>query len=386
VEAARVEAERALGLVVAGKFKEARASAETAQRVLLEQRGPDDAETMQSRYVLGVIQEQLRDDEAAVASLRTATAGFETLYGADDARLVGTLQSLGEVLRRRGEIDAARGALDRAIAIGRLRYGQRHPLVAMALTKLAAIEITAARSEVAVRVLDEAEQAVVEGDLSARAQVLATRGRVRLELEEDGARAEPDLREALRLRRASADGRNPIEWFTQAELGVAVALQGRHAEAEQLLLEAQRELLAQLGPGAYQNALLAHRLSRAYALAGRWPASADAMRDTIQITEKNYGDDHVLSFHYRLILVDRLSHVAAARAEAVALADALEARWAGRPEVEDGLAELALHRARLRLAGGDAAGARAIARAAVAAGDRPADDDVRRQLQAIAGG
>ena len=55
--------------------------------------GAGNAESIAALTTLGAIQEQLRDDQAALKTLREAVATIESTYGKQDARLVRPLQS-----------------------------------------------------------------------------------------------------------------------------------------------------------------------------------------------------------------------------------------------------------------------------------------------------
>jgi serine/threonine protein kinase len=383
VERARVDARHALALVQGSNFKQARTLAENAHRRFAERLGAQDPETLDALAMLGVILEQVRDDAAARRALEQALAGIEARFGSTDARLIGVLLSLGELHRRSNAFDPGRAALQRAAALTREHYGERHAERSMALTRLAALEIVAGDSDAAIQALDAAEQAVPEGDHAARAQVLASRGRARLD-RGDGVAAEPDLREALRLRRELGGERNGIAWYSQAELGMALSLQSRFDEAERLQREASDRLRALLGPDAYQNALLADRLAITYVRSRRWPDAIASLREAVRVAELTYGPDHVAVFEYRRKLVEPLSQQVPTRAEARALGDTLAATWNARADVAKSLAELAWHRAQAHAALGYAAKAAAIAREALARADWPSDAATRAGLEGLA--
>jgi len=187
VEAARIDARRAVSLVWLGRFKDARTAAENADRVLSARLPAVDPERINARVVLGIILEQLREDAAAQDALRSAIAAIEAGFGPNDARLVQPLQYLGEVLRRSRAFDEARALLARGAAIARAQFGARHGTVSNILARLATVERDAGDAPRAIAVLDEAEVALPDGEANARAQLLATRGGTLLELG-DGAR------------------------------------------------------------------------------------------------------------------------------------------------------------------------------------------------------
>ncbi len=73
------------------------------------------------------------------------------------------------------------------------------PLADILATR-ATLESEAGEAASAITALDAAERALPENETTSRAQMHATRGKIWMELE-DGKRAEPDLRAALKLRR-----------------------------------------------------------------------------------------------------------------------------------------------------------------------------------------
>jgi serine/threonine-protein kinase len=380
IDAARVDAQRALSLVWTGRFKDALAAANSSYRVLRDRLGAQAPETLSAQITLGATQEQLRDDAAAQASLRAAIAGLEVNFGETDARLVWPLQSLGEVLRRQRDFAAARGFLARGTRIARAQFGERSVQLANILLRQATVERDAGALDAAVGFLDEAERALPEGELSGRAQLLATRGGTFIE-SGDGVRAEADLREALRLRRDTGGLSTGLAWFTQAQVGEALALQGRFADAHRLQSEAALELRKLLGPDAYQNALIAMRWAKTFDREGDWPGAVLQWREAARLVEKTYGQEHFGSFEQRLALAHSLSKYPAGRAEAADIADELLARWAGNPAIRASYADLVLLRCSLHR---DPAEARRLAADALAQSDLQADEKQRVALRGYA--
>jgi serine/threonine-protein kinase len=331
VAVARVQARRAVGLVVLSKFREAREAAGAAHRILSRDLGPGSPEAIDAAVTLGLVQEQLREDVDAQTTLRSAIAAIEARFGPDDVRLCQPIILLGEVLRRARGFEEAGALLARGAAIARARLGERSALLARLLTQAAANARDAGALDDAIEKLDAAWAAVPDGETGSRAQVLATRGAIRLE-QGDGARAEPDLREALRLRRESGGERTGLAWFAQAQLGDALSLQGRFDEAHALQAEAAERLRALLGPDAYQNALIAQRRGAAFARQRDWVGAAAQYRETLRLVEKTYGPDAYGSFETRLELASALAELPAERAAAREIIEALVAQWIDRPE------------------------------------------------------
>ena len=385
IDAARIDARRAIGLVLLGRFKDARAAAEEADRVLSAQLAEGDSERIAARINLGAILEQLREDALAQAAFRSAIAAIESAFGPDDARLVAPLISLGELLRRERGFDEARALLTRGAAIARTQFGARHSKVANVLIRLATVERDGGDARRAVAVLDEAEAALGDGVADARAQVLATRGGTWIELG-DGARAQADLREAVRLRRETGGLRTGLVWFTQAQLGEALAMQGRLDEAHALQSEAALELRKLLGPDADQNALIAQRWAKTFDARGDAQGAATQWREARRLIEKTYGAAHHGYLQASVALATSLSSLAEGRAEAAAIADALLGQWSAKPEFAAQMADAVVLRCRLHLAANERPPAVALARNALQRIDSSADPERRASLQAIVDG
>ncbi len=385
IGAARIDARRAISLVYLGRFKDARAAAEEADRVLSAQLAEGDSERIAARINLGVILEQLREDALAQAAFRSAIAAIETAFGPDDARLVAPLMSLGEVLRRRRGLDEARALLTRAAAIARAQFGARHSKVANVLMRLATVERDGGNARRAVAVLDEAEAALGDAGAESRAQLLATRGGTWIELG-DGARAETDLREAVRLRRETGGLRTGLVWFTQAQLGESLMLQGRLDEADALQSEAAGELRKLLGPDAYQNALIADRWAKTFDARGDARNAATQWREVRRLTEKTYGVAHHGYLEASVALATSLSTLAEGRAEATTIVDAILGQWSDKPEFAAQVADAVVLRCRLHLAANERPQAVALAQTALQRIDAGMDSERRASLQAIVDG
>jgi serine/threonine-protein kinase len=381
LEAARIDAQRALSLVQLGRFKDARAAAEHADRVLQARLPAADPERISARITLGIILEQLREDAAAQDALRSAIAAIEAGYGDDDARLVVPLQSLGEVLRRARSFDEGRVVLARGANIARAQFGAVHVTLSNMLLRLATLERDAGDAQRAIAVLDEAEAALPSGEVGARAQLLATRGGTWIELG-DGVRAEADLREAVRLRRESGGLRNGLAWYNQAQLGEALLLQGRLDEANAVQADAARELRALLGPDAYQNALVAQRWAKTLEARGDFDAAAAQWRESLRLVEATYGVDHFGHLDMGSRLAAALARTPAGLDEAIALADALLARWQGRPDSAGPIMVLRVLRCTHAATPADAQAARAL----LASADADLDGGQRSALERCAAG
>ena len=383
LEVARIEAGQALSLVSLGKFKEAAGAAIHAHYVLNAELGPANRESISALVTVGVIEEQLREDKAALATLGSAIRLIETNFGVEDARLVTPLQTLGEVLRRARDFDAARSNLERGVTIARKRFGAKNARVSAILIRLAGVERDAGNMPHAITLLDEAEAALGEADEASLAQILNTRGSIRIELG-DGVQAEADYRRSLDLHRSSGDRRSGVMWFSQAQVGTALALQGRFAEALQLQLESADEVRKLLGPDAYQNALIAVRLAQTYSKKSDLRNAVVQWREALRLIEKTYGRDHFGHFDWSLELARALESIPDSRSEAAAILDELITRWHGNPKIAGSEASLVLLRCKLHVEAGRIEDAAALARSSLARKDFVANEDESRQLQEYA--
>ena len=360
VAVGRIKALSASTLLTLSRFKDAQVVAESAYALLSKQLGEDHPETINALVSLGAVQEQLRQDVAAKLHLRSAVALIERRFGAQNARLVRPLTLLGEVLRRDRDFDEGRAVLQRGVDISRLQLGERNSQLADILISRSRLESEAGDSASAIAALDAAERALPENEPSTLAQLLASRGKIWIE-SRDGVRAEPDLRAALKLRRETGGLRTGIAWFSQAELGWALALQGRFDEAHALQSEAARELRALLGPDAYQNALISVRRAITYDLQKDWRKAISYYRDSVKIEEKFYGPGHFLHFSWNLAMAQALAHLDDGQDEAAAIVDALIGRWKDSSDIAADYAELMLLRCDLHARKKDFAAARTLA-------------------------
>ncbi len=326
VEAARIDSKRALSLVILARFADARAAAERADELLAAGLPATDPERIQARTVLAIVLEQLREDAGAEVAARSAIEAIEQAFGDRDGRLARPLLTRGEILRRAQNFDEARLLLARSVRVARERFGEPHGMVVEALVRLASVERDAGDNKKAIAALVEAEAALPAGDANLRAQLLATRGGTYLELG-DGARAEVDLREALRLRRETGGLKTGLAWFSQAQLGEALMLRGRLEEAHALQAEAAIQLRKLLGPDAYQNALIAQRWAKTHEARRDFVGAAAQWREAARLIEKTYGSEHFGYLDMSSRLAAALAKNPRSRAEALTLSESLLASW-----------------------------------------------------------
>jgi hypothetical protein len=147
------------------------------------------------------------------------------------------LNNLAGAVELRGRLAEAEAMFDRALSIGRARLGAEHPQVVQYSLNLARVEIA--------------------------------RGR--------GSAAEPALRHVLEIRGRLLD---PSDWrIGQAKslLGASLLTQRRYADAEPLMLDANRILAAVPGPQGRERASNRRRLVALSEKLGR-RRQADAVR------------------------------------------------------------------------------------------------------------
>ncbi len=360
IEVGRINALAAPALIAVSRFNDAKASAQNAYRALNRHLGDRHPETINALVSLGSVQEQLRDDAQALVTLRAAIQLIEQRFGQSDARLIRPLLVLGEVLRRQRDFAAGRSVFDRGADIARRQFGERNVQLADILITRSRMESEAEDPAAAIASLDAAERALPETEINSHAQLLASRGKIWIELG-DGVRAEPDLRAELRVRRETGGLRTGIAWYSQAQLGWALALQGRFDEAHSLQREAAEQLRSLLGADAYQNALIAVRRAVAFDLQGDWRNAVLQFREAIRIEEKTYGREHFLHFSWSLGMAQTLAKASEGRDEAVTIVEALTQLWGEKPEIAQSYAELMLLRCELHAHNGETAAARALA-------------------------
>ncbi|MEZ5456000.1 MAG: serine/threonine-protein kinase [Lysobacteraceae bacterium] len=314
---ALIEREQAQALVTAGRFPEALAAAQHAAKVL-QAAGPAQAMAAAvAEFRVGMIQEQTRDDTAALATFARARTAIEAVAGSDDARLAQVLSAQGLVQLRLRDFDAAATSFQKGLEIARKQLGERHTQTATLWTRLSTLHREKGDLDAAISALDAAQKALPEGDINALAQVHASRGAIQL-MRGNAEAAERDLHEAMQLRKAQSNAPPGLAWFSQSEWGNALAALGRLDEAERVQTEAAQELRTQLGADAFQNSLLLARLAQTQRLRKHWDAAAAALREAIRVVDLR-ADALFPAFQYRLQLADVLKERPADRDELEAL-------------------------------------------------------------------
>jgi serine/threonine-protein kinase len=216
----------------------------------------------------------------AESTQREAIDVFRFIFGDDHRAVVLATAELANLLHSQGRLDEAATLFNDAIALYSRVLGERHVTTAITMTSLGYTELARGRVDEAIRlyglavpVLDSAWTAT--GGI---AQVLVDYG---LALSAGGqcATAEPLLRRAL----AIESGRWPAGHVrvirTERTLGTCLVNLRRFDDAEPLLLEAHRKLVAIEGPTGTYAVGAARDLATLYDL---WGRPADAARFRVQ--------------------------------------------------------------------------------------------------------
>jgi tetratricopeptide (TPR) repeat protein len=221
-----------------------------------------------------------RRGRAAEAELhqREAVAVSRRVYGERNAATAKALSSLANLLQTRGRLDEAAELNREAAARYRELLGPGHLSTAVTLTNLAYTEylrhrLPAAESlyRQAVPVLDSAWRGTAR-----IAPTLVDFGVVLLERRQL-LEAEPRFRRALELERSHRPAGHVDVIRSQRYLGNTLAHLGRFAEAEPLLLDAHRQLVAGWGATNRYTVAAAGDLERFYRRWGK-PALAASFR------------------------------------------------------------------------------------------------------------
>ncbi len=210
---------------------------------------PDDAASALPTIIsTAVVESELINHRAADSLLVAALAMYNRVNANDEAMLTNILSVRASVLERLGQLDSAEAAFRRVITMRERVLGPSHPALAMTMLNFAdhlrrreryLESSTWTRRIVAMRgtTLDETNPALAAGMMQLGLAL------ARLDSASVGERW---VREAYRLRKAIVPAGH---WFlssTNSSLGEVLTAAGRYAEAEALLLPAERQLAAEL--------------------------------------------------------------------------------------------------------------------------------------------
>jgi tetratricopeptide (TPR) repeat protein len=196
-----------------GRYPEAQRTLERALAVALKTRGPDHPQATFALGRLGDLHTRMGDLRAAETYYGRALAGNRTLRETESMDLVPNLRGWGRLLTRRGRLQEAEAALDRALGLAEGSDASSIE-IAPTLTALAELRLRQGRPEDARRALDRAldlvrrdrftqmEALVLLGDanaaVGARADAESAYRRARAVAEELYAPGHPERRRAAR--------------------------------------------------------------------------------------------------------------------------------------------------------------------------------------------
>ena len=270
-------------------------------------------------YVLGRIQRQRTDHRAAERLLTAARArGARAPVPAGDGLLGDVEFELGLALRELGEKERARELMTGVLESRRALYGDRHADVFTATLELLQMEPPAVARPRLERLLAEERAALPPGTVTEAATLnalgamcfhLGDRAAARRHfaaaaaiLAKAGSAARPFELAALgnlavllddprrqeeihrgRIEAASAIYGSGSTYVATAwtNLGVALTLQGRHAEAEAAFRRGHGIFTARLGAGHVETASALRNVGRAQQLQGRYPEALATLRAAV---------------------------------------------------------------------------------------------------------
>lgn len=383
VAAARLEVFSASALLGAGKAEAALAAVNDGRRVLRQALGPDHLQVIDADANVAYVLDVLRRDREAEPIVKSVVERLERIAGEDSTWLIDPLLTWARIEKRRDRLTEALALLDRANSLAQAHLEPRHDITVSINIEKAYTLQEAGRLPEALSALAMAERALPPDASDGRFRILSARGMVLVDLRR-GDEAEPILREALELQRASAGGANAGLWYSQSAWGRALSAQGRHREAEQAQLEALAGSEALLGRDAYRNTFILRHLAETYQAGGKWSQAVEALKRAIDIASKTYPSTHAVVMQFRVSLAEALSG-AGRTAEALAASDAALAERDQHPELGPHLARAALVKAQALHGRGQREAAIALARQGLMDLDRAGIDNptTREALTAL---
>jgi eukaryotic-like serine/threonine-protein kinase len=242
--------------------------------IYLRKLGPDHREVGTAWIAIATLYYELGRYGESLPAFRQSLATYERAVGSKHPFVAYSLKNLGHVYRALGRSDRAVPLYERALAIRRKALGERHASLFEVLPPLALALAESGHPGQAESLL-EASAATAQAVLAAQdpdwADFLVARGTVQVELGHPEA-AEAPLREGAAILATGGRGARARLAEAKSALGGCLASQGRHAEAERILLESL-DVLRQHG-GQRARATV-RRLVDLYESWGRPEAAAD---------------------------------------------------------------------------------------------------------------
>ena len=273
-------------------FDEAKQLLEQALAIQLDHLGPDHGDMGTTYVQLGRVHQDRGDLVAAEDALSTALTIRQAALGDDHLDVATSMLSLSSVLRQQRRADEAQPLIEEALALRERVLGAEHPLSLSATYELAglarnlgdyerSIELTRYLIDMDRQVLGPThpyignnliELAITQSQMQAHTDAVATyvealaflrthHPEQHLDISSaltglgfnhmlagDAQTGEPFLREALALRQETLGSDSWRTGVAMSALGECLMAQGRHAEAEPLLVEGYDVLVAAKGP------------------------------------------------------------------------------------------------------------------------------------------
>jgi serine/threonine protein kinase len=242
--------------------------------------GPEHPDTLVAMDSLGSASRDLGRFDDAIALFQRALALRKAKLDADHPATLTTMNNLGGAYRAAGRVDEAIAILEQALAMQRPKIGRDHPYTLITASNLANAYQDAGR-------LDDALALHRETLALRRAKLGADHPHTLLSLNNlAGACLEAkrwaEAEELLRACLGARQKRDPDDWWrchTMSQLGWALAGQGKHAEAEPLLIggyEGLKDREARIpAPGRRNLAAAAGRIVPFYEAWGRADKAAE---------------------------------------------------------------------------------------------------------------
>lgn len=315
---AQLAVRRARILIRRGQFDAALEAARAASSVFSQAAGVDPAELLAARAEELVALDQMRRDEEIPATVESTIALIETRLGMDHPWLIQPLLTHATAALRRRDFATAEADYQRALRLASAAFGPVHAQTARLQVRLANLANEQGQHQLASERYALAEQALPPDALVDRAQLHASRGRMRLDMgDPDG--GESDWRIALELRRQNGGENLGLTLYTQSEWGRALAAQGKLDQALATQTEALSRLREAMGEQAYQNALLMDALATTETLRGKLKAAAGWSAQARALAEQRYPPTHPAVYMRQLAQARVLARLPQSHSEARAL-------------------------------------------------------------------
>jgi serine/threonine protein kinase len=263
----------------AGRFDEAESLAREALAIRRAAFGDEHGETATSKSDLGLLLLRRGDLDGAEPLLRENVATTERLMGARHPNTASAKASLASVMLVHGDAAGAERLLREAADVDKSVFGPDRPEYAQMLNSLAGALETEGRLEEAQSLLDESLDITARHFPASHPRVVTyTLNRARVQVERGhGAETEDVLRRVLEARQQSLPAGDWRIAQAQSLLAAALLAQRRFAEAEPLMIEADRTLTALPGAEGDERRANRARLVQLYTAQGR-PDRAAAYR------------------------------------------------------------------------------------------------------------